>query len=238
MDEKLYADLAAATKYYLIGNEFEERIQKEEENIKELNEHYIDKKQQKTYFRNLIFSYGATGAIFGGAILIICICLIFSGEFDISIILGFTAIVAAIAILSLFVAITFKAARNKAAKECDEEYQTQIIPKINESQNNIDELKKNLAAFKKDNSHILDFLPMTYRNMQAVSFMFLAVSDGRADSLKEAMNLYEEQLHRWKLEEAQGYYNRAINELNSRQALTNAHLQAIEIMQFVNFITN
>ena len=72
--------------------------------------------------------------------------------------------------------------------------------------------------------------------------MLLAVSNGRADTLKEAMNLYEEQLHRWKLEqyarqsaEIQEYCARAMDELNSKQAKTNEHLKNIEFMQFINY---
>ena len=79
---------------------------------------------------------------------------------------------------------------------------------------------------------------MQYRNLQAVSFMLVAVSNGRADSLKEVYNLYEEQLHRWKLEDAamgnaqvQEYIANAITETNTR-------LKHIEFMQFMQYLQN
>ena len=68
--------------------------------------------------------------------------------------------------------------------------------------------------------------------------MLVAISNGRADSLKEVFNLYEEQLHRWKLEDAametaqtQEYIANAINETNTR-------LKHIEFMQFMQYLQN
>jgi hypothetical protein len=63
------------------------------------------------------------------------------------------------------------------------------------------------------------------------------------DTFKILDSLYEEQLHRWRLEdaaqnsmEAQEYIALALDELNDRQAETNAHLSAIEQMQFIEYI--
>ena len=64
----------------------------------------------------------------------------------------------------------------------------------------IAQLEADAVTLQEAATELLTFLPETYRNAEAVCFMLLAVKDGRADTLKEAMNLYEEQLHRWKME--------------------------------------
>ena len=64
----------------------------------------------------------------------------------------------------------------------------------------IAQLEADAVTLQKAAKELLAFLPDTYRNAEAACYMLLAVKDGRADTLKEAMNLYEEQLHRWKME--------------------------------------
>ncbi|MBQ2715871.1 MAG: hypothetical protein IJF21_03630 [Clostridia bacterium] len=244
MDEKLYADLAAATKYYLIGNEFEDRIQKENKNIQTLSAYPENNKRKKTESSILMCKIGKWIAIPNGIFLLLCGIVAMAGvEPDASdkILLPIMGIAL---IVSIIIATAAKSKTKRIEKECDDEFESHIKPQIEESQSNLITLKQNLSTFAKDNHHVVEFLPASYRNPQATSYMLLAVSNGRADTLKEAINLYEEQLHRWKLEqyarqgaEAQEYCALAMDELNSRQAQTNAHLQAIEIMQFVNFIT-
>ena len=97
--------------------------------------------------------------------------------------------------------------------------------------------------FEKEYGYIENALPVSYRNLQASAYMLLAVVNGRADTMKEAVNLYEEQLHRWKLEdaarqtaEAQEYMAQAVQELNARQAETNQRLRNIEYMEYQNYI--
>lgn len=64
----------------------------------------------------------------------------------------------------------------------------------------IAQLEADAVTLQKAAKELLAFLPETYRTSEAACYMLLAVKDGRADTLKEAMNLYEEQLHRWKME--------------------------------------
>ena len=72
MDEKLYADLAAATKYYLIGNEFEDRIQKENNNIQTLSAYPENNKRKKTESSILMCKIGKWIAIPNGIFLLLC----------------------------------------------------------------------------------------------------------------------------------------------------------------------
>lgn len=244
MDQKLYADLAAATKYYAIGTEFEDRIQKENNNIQVLSAYPEQNKSEKTESSILQGKIGTWVAILSGIFFIIILAMATSwGQIDDG--AAAQLFICSIAfVISLIIAISAKSTTKRIEKECDDDFECRIKPQIEESQNNLISLKQNLSSFAKDNHYVVEFLPAPYRNPQAASYMLLAVSNGRADTLKEAINLYEEQLHRWKLEqyarqsaEAQEYCALAMDELNSRQAQTNAHLQAIEIMQFVNFIT-
>lgn len=48
----------------------------------------------------------------------------------------------------------------------------------------------------------IQIVPSNYRYVIAVQYIVESFQNRRADTLKEAINLYEEQLHRWKLENA------------------------------------
>ena len=118
------------------------------------------------------------------------------------------------------------------------------LPKIEKLEKNISEIVEAGEKFAEKNGHVLKFLPNQYRNLQATSYMLMAVKNGRADTLKEAINLYEEQLHRWRLEdaarqsaEAQEYLALAVEELSARQAETNDHLRSIEFMQYMQYLS-
>lgn len=57
-------------------------------------------------------------------------------------------------------------------------------------------------AILEANQAALAFLPSDYWYPVATGFMLKAVQAGRANTLPEAIDKFEEQLHRWKLEEA------------------------------------
>lgn len=52
-----------------------------------------------------------------------------------------------------------------------------------------------------ENECVLDAFPETYRDETSIVYMYVCVRDKRADTLKEAINLYEEQKHRWTIEQ-------------------------------------
>lgn len=62
------------------------------------------------------------------------------------------------------------------------------------------ELTDALNQFVKQNELILTILPKSYRYPLAANFIAEVLESGSADTMKEARNLYEEQLHRWKME--------------------------------------
>lgn len=64
----------------------------------------------------------------------------------------------------------------------------------------INTLSNEINEYKAKTKHYVDFLAPTYDNTAAAIFLFTCIRDGRADTLKEAKNLYEEQISRWKIE--------------------------------------
>lgn len=71
-------------------------------------------------------------------------------------------------------------------------------------QEKIDELEKQLDAYVANNRcEELFYLPEKYRYYMAASYIKECLESGRAKDLSEALNLYEEQMHRWKMENMQ-----------------------------------
>lgn len=63
-----------------------------------------------------------------------------------------------------------------------------------------DELRGKIKDLLHEKEKIINIVPQKYRYLLAVNFFVEVLENGRADSMKEAMNLFEEQLHRWKME--------------------------------------
>ena len=53
---------------------------------------------------------------------------------------------------------------------------------------------------EQNNCRELYCVPEKYRYYIAVNYIYECLRDGRASDLKEALNMYEEQMHRWKME--------------------------------------
>jgi len=68
--------------------------------------------------------------------------------------------------------------------------------KMEEEEQKSNRIKREKAEFLKSQAQILSFLPADYQNLHAVGFMLTAVKNCRADTLKEAINLYESELGR------------------------------------------
>ena len=107
------------------------------------------------------------------------------------------------------------------------------------------EVKRKTVEIEKFNTEyecFLDFLPKKYHSIEALGFMMEAVYNLRADTLKEAINLYEDELIRKgnaRMQELQ--YERilyAMQQINENQDRINSNLQDIKTLQFVDIITN
>lgn len=69
-------------------------------------------------------------------------------------------------------------------------------------------------------------VPEKYQYYIAVSYIYECLKNGRANSLKEAINLYEEQCYRWKMEASQQQINakldqqgRMLNRIDAQQGI-------------------
>lgn len=99
--------------------------------------------------------------------------------------------------------------------------------------------------FRKEFGEFVEFIPAKYRNLQAVSYFLTMVQDERADSMKEAMRMYDEQLHRWKMEnsaartaQAQEFEAAAMMVLNSQQAQSNQYLRQIRDAEYIQLLND
>ena len=109
--------------------------------------------------------------------------------------------------------------------------------------------KAKLENYKKETQHYLEFLAPSYDNLIATLYIFKCIRDGRADTLKEAKNLYEEQLHKWKVEKMLGdvakmqdiqnkYVSNALSEISQNQQNINATLSSMQAVQLMDCFKN
>lgn len=108
-------------------------------------------------------------------------------------------------------------------------------------------IQEDLKEYLRQNQHKLSFIPEDYQDIQAVSFMIRVVHNLRADSLKEALNLYDLELkHQQTLAVAE--QQRAQNEnlmaaikmvnarqeqINDKQSKTNAMLTGMIVADII-----
>ncbi len=82
-----------------------------------------------------------------------------------------------------------------------------------------------------DNYEDLKFLPDDYWYPLATGYLVKIISTQRADSLKEALDMFDAQLHRWKVEEANA-------EMVAQQQAQTAHLKSIRTSSKINAAAN
>ena len=134
---------------------------------------------------------------------------------------------------------TKKAIENhKRIKEQKEAENTQLTHKINQ-------IADEAVSHWNNNVRLLDFLPEDYCNVHAVGFMLKAVKNLRADTLKEAINLYDQELkhletmaaaERQRLQNEELLYtmellNLNMETMNANQERANRKLDDISFMQ-------
>lgn len=244
MNEELYGNLLNATRYFQIGEELAQRLQAEEARILLLKTEYKEERNRKEKPAFILRLVGLLTLIpsggFLGLMLLVGLFVKATKDDKVgAVVLAFAAIAGGIMLL------ISKALDKKIAPQLEHLKNNVIQPQIEQAEQALSVASDTIKKFVEENIHLIEFLPMQYRDLQAVSFMLLAVANGRADTLKEAINLYEEQLHRWKLENAvqqslemQEYLAMAVDELNSQQAETNAHLRSIEFMQYLQYLNS
>jgi len=81
------------------------------------------------------------------------------------------------------------------------------------------ELKQRIESVIKENIEVISLILEKYRYPLATSYLAEVIECGRAETMKEALNLYEEQLHRWRMENK-------MNEVLKKQQNNNSLLWA------------
>ena len=64
----------------------------------------------------------------------------------------------------------------------------------------IENMSQHIYRIVEENQNYIDVLPRDYRYFSAASFFEKVLANGQADSIKEAISLYEEHLHRQRIE--------------------------------------
>lgn len=136
--------------------------------------------------------------------------------------------------------------RNKVFQEQAIQYwQTTGGPAEQSNQEVITRISNEREEFVSKNSSVLEILPSDYRNHFACGFILTSLVNKRADSLKEAINLYEETLHRIRMENAAQNLANAVRNMqydvmnqmaviNTNIDQTNSRLRDIENLEFYN----
>ena len=70
-----------------------------------------------------------------------------------------------------------------------------------ENNNKADMERKYATDFLNQHYDKVTFLSSEYRNCMSTAFFYDVLNNGRADNMKEAMNLFEVQKHQWKVEQ-------------------------------------
>ena len=180
----------------------------------------------------------------GGPIIDILGRLLVAAVFFIPFVAPFLAVTIAGIILLLSVLVSTKKHKKKAPAVYEQ------IKAKNEAENKILEERINQIAdefieYWNSSLHLLDFLPEDYRTAHAVCFMLKAVKNLRADTLKEAINLYDQELkhleamaaaERQRIQNEELLYtmellNLNMETMNSNQERTNRKLDDISFMQ-------
>lgn len=100
----------------------------------------------------------------------------------------------------------------------------------------LDNISERIYVLSLENNDLLEKIPADYRCYDAVQFMDRAMLNGRAENKKEAMNLYEEELHRRRLEtngaiaiHIQQEQSRMLSDIeyNSHRAAVNSGIAAV-----------
>ncbi len=135
-------------------------------------------------------------------------------------------------------------------KRADEFWNTIGSPTCVENKQKIEILQGELNKFIEDNKHVIEFLPEDYRhNTSAVEYVFSAIKNGLAGSIKEALNLYNEKLHRDRMEQSlkdmadtmqrhQTEISEHMSEIEYQNRIANTHLRNIENLTILNYLND
>lgn len=107
----------------------------------------------------------------------------------------------------------------------------QVQAKMQKVQEQIEQETIKINRLIKSNEKIIKFIPSEYWYPMAMEYLVKVVTTGRVNTLNEALSMYDEQLHRWKMENinmqmltekrAQTEYLKSISTTNTISAVAN-----------------
>ena len=253
MNQELYNQLLGAAAVMAEVKKCDEAIQKRYSQINYSEDQIND---QEKIIKNAKHSYHAMTAWgvvlmivgFGNAgILLLAILEVLSDPAAVPFIV-FVVIFFILGIFGLFMRNMARVKRKKYIKKiqkgCDEAkkmYQARI-KKLEEE---VETIKNGLKKFGEENEYLMEFLPVKYRWPDAIYFMLQAVENLRADSLKEVINLYEQELHLLEQERIlnnnalmQQRYNESLEQMmqivDANQQQINSNLKFVQTLQILS----
>lgn len=242
MSTELMSQFYDAYRYSEIRRKYQMLIQRYADDISACEQKYLRIKNEKH------------SAVLGNVIIIVSAFFVFAfsgvlfSALQVDILGLFTFLLAPVlAIIAIIMNNKrVKQKRKRSEKEANTFWMQTGSPAVLSNQDTIKKIEKELYAFCAANESVMDIIPPNYReDFNAISYMANAVLNGRAESVKEAVNLYVEQLHRWEMEaglqqisQQQGLIASRLSELNEQQRITNSKLSNIETLTFLDYIDN
>lgn len=154
----------------------------------------------------------------GGLIVFCLIIVVVAGGMGLSegIIEAVVAVVVSLIASGIIYSAYSTCTENSRVEKADAYYDTQI--KRLEKAEEVQQQKAEAFYKKTDVAAALHFLPVKYRSSGTIAYLIKLFDERRADTLKEAINLYEDEVHKQRVEEMQ---KAQLQEIESRMQCPN-----------------
>lgn len=243
MNEELLNNLYDAYDFLHIDSEYRELIERFERDTEGCRAKYLRIKNEKVTVFPIYL-----GAFYGAMVMFIMGGLLTS-QGEIGSMIGI--ILFAIGVLVLFISRAIAKKQKKVPENKAAEFWEKVgSPTCVENEAKIAKIEDELLQFRDKNKAVIKFLPEDYQeDIQAVGYMIHVIKNGLADTLKEALQLFNEQKHRWKMEEAMHgmaknmeMHNQEMeaymSEISAQQRIANSRLADIEMLTFLDYVNN
>ena len=242
MNTELHSQLVAACERYVVLNNFDAGISKLNEQKKNLIAEYEREKKKgvgagKSIAIILVFSI----IICSFAMVLLCMLFVYAlgnkyattgatpNMLEISLVFSpFLLIAVPFILVFSYKKVVVKKKEKKRKLELDNYCQNVFMPQRDKISSAIRNLENEKRTFINNTRTVLDFMPEHYRTNLAVAFLERVIRTGRADTLKEGLNLFEEQLYRWRME---GYAKQMQEQRAIESAMIDEHLSRISANQ-------
>ncbi len=146
----------------------------------------------------------------------------------------------AVIIVPIIVAFTAKRKNRKMQLEAENFWRSVGSTTVANNNNAIKQLRNEYEVFADKYVYTFNFLPSQYHDMNTIAYMYNIAASGRADTLKEVINIYEDDM-RWlqlrnQLEYQQACINHNMQNIYNQQVKTNRILNEIEFFQICHYL--